>query len=254
MTIEKLSVITLVNDSELYARSRASLDSQGGDIGIEFIPIFADKQVWNAATALNYGVERATSDWVVCAHQDVLFPDFWLSRFISSLAALPEKAAVAGLVGQRPNGSFAGHVKDPHGHLIWGPLPARVMSVDEHFIALRKSLGPRFDPENPGFHCYGTDICLSVLELGFQAFVVDAPVIHRSAGKIDSSFGVSSAWLLKKWGYKYLDVIPTCAALLEKRHFYNRLRKARIKIMRRLSTKPGVHVCDCDAVACANER
>jgi hypothetical protein len=36
-----------------------------------------------------------------------------------------------------------------------------------------------FDPELPGFHCYGADLCLAARAEGRRSYVIDAPVVHK---------------------------------------------------------------------------
>ena len=89
--VDKLSIITIVNNEKLYSKSRISLERQDDDNYFEFIPVNADKIGWNAAKSLNYGIEKAKSDWVICAHQDVVFPDGWLASFLTELHKLARK-------------------------------------------------------------------------------------------------------------------------------------------------------------------
>ena len=169
---------------------------------------------WNAATGLNAGLDAARGAWVVCAHQDVLFPGGWWPRARSQLLAWPRPVGAAGLVGTRSDGAFRGHVLDPHGHRRWLPLPAEVASLDEHLIVVRADAGLRFDPATPGFHCYGTDIARKGRASGLATIALDAPVIHLSGGRLDPSFDEASAWLLGKWGASAGGVLHTPAALL----------------------------------------
>lgn len=243
-----LGIVTLKNDDATYARMRSSLERQAPPGSFEFIAVEADKEGWNAAQGLNRGIEKSAAEWVVCVHQDVIFPDSWYSSFTAKLRELPDRVRVAGLVGVRPNGAYAGHIKDPHGHAAWRPLPRQVISVDEHLIAIRKTPGLAFDPATPGFHCYGADICLSAEVMGYAAYVVDAPVVHLSKGKIDTSFGSASAWLLEKWGKGMNYVIPTCAFLIERKLSSNFLKRKIIRLRRMLSSRGSACACDCGAV------
>ncbi len=240
-----LSIVTIVNDQGQYSTSRRSLERQGNGRFLQFIPIDADGVGINASTALNRGLAMAESEWVLLVHQDVIFPIAWLDRFVSAMESLPPATAVAGLVGIRPNGAFVGHVKDPHGHHRWLPMPASVVSLDEHCLAVRKSSGLLFDETCPGFHCYGTDICLSAREHGFLAMVIDAPVIHLSGGRLDASFDLASRWLLAKWGPTRHYVISTCAILLREAKASNLFRLLRARLKQRKSFRESFCRCDC---------
>jgi len=240
-----LSAVTLVNSDALYAQFKQSLSIQDPRSSIEYIPVRADSMGWNAATALNNGIGQAHGDWVMLAHQDVIFPVSWYERVTDILHGLSRETAIVGLVGIRPNGGFAGHVRDPHGHLRWLPLPAKVMSIDEHVIFLRRSSAIRFDPENPGFHCYGTDICYAAEEGGLESIVIDAPVVHLSGGRTDDSYDTAAAWLLGKWGRHARNVIPTCARMIYSAGLGNLPYLLRIRHNWQACQRPGVAACNC---------
>lgn len=245
-----ISIVTIVNNQDLYGFLKQSLAAENFNQEIQFLPIHADKQGWNAATALNHGLETVNSDWVICVHQDVLFPIGWLPRFCDRLLELPADAAVVGLVGRTRQGEFSGHILDPHGHTRWTPLPRQVVTVDEHLIAIRRQTGVRFDAENPGFHVYGADICLTAAAMNFGSYVIDCPVIHLSGGKVDPSFSHASDWLLNKWGKRTGQVIPTTCAMLHRPTLLNYFRRRLV----RKNSKQAVHPrwrCQCNNVLCA---
>ncbi len=243
--MDALSIVTLVNNDELYAQLTRSLAGQGAGLSFHFIPIRADDLGWNAATALNHGLQQSVTDWVILAHQDVIFPRSWASQLVTALEGLPLEAAVVGLVGIRPDGSFAGHIRDPHGHSRWPPLPSGVVSVDEHVIVVRRGSELRFDEANPGFHCYGTDICLTARRSGFACVVVDAPVVHLSGGRIDPSFQSAAEWLLNKWGRECRGIIPTCAKIIHRVSPCNLLHVISIRSRRRASENSVRSACTC---------
>ncbi len=205
---KRFSVVTLVNDDALYETSQRTLAAQDVRDELVFLPVQADVHGWNAATALNYGIESAEVEWVICAHQDVLFPLGWLERFRARLGELSTDVAVVGLVGRTRNGEFAGHVLDPHGHTLWGTLPRQVVSIDEHFIAIRRDTQLRFDPLNPGFHVYGADLCQTAAAKCLRSMAIDCPVVHLSGGKRDDAFDRAAEWLLDKWGKDTAYLIP----------------------------------------------
>jgi hypothetical protein len=242
-----LSVVTLTNNDEMYAGMVASLRRQAPDGSFQFLPIDADSNGWNAAEGLNHGLEQADSDWVLTVHQDVIFPEGWLSTFSRIMRDLPDDVAVLGLVGYSTRGTYVGHIRDPHGHSKWGDLPCSVVSCDEVLIGLKKSTGLRFDPENPAFLFYGTDICLTARSRGFRAMVIDAPVVHLSGGRRDTPFEAAATWLRAKWGDEYGDLIPTPTVVVGAPHPGNLIRWARLQVDRRLNAWTHRSVCSCDA-------
>jgi len=208
-----LALVTLVTDGGQFAQCEGSL--RGSSVSIPtWVTIDANGRGWNAATALNWAMERLTQSWVACVHQDVIFPPRWLETVARELQSLASDVTVVGLVGTRSDGHFRGHIRDPNGHCFWGPLPADVLTLDEHVLLLRRSEGPRFDPGIPGFHCYGADLCLQAVDRNQRVVVIDAPVTHLSTGTIDGAYGAAASTLLEKWGEKYDWVVPTPPRLL----------------------------------------
>jgi hypothetical protein len=75
--------------------------------------------------------------------------------------------------------NVVGHWCDPHRYFHYPHLPHRVQSLDEMWLGIRKSRGIGFDPDLPGFHCYGMDLSLSAREKGMQSYAIDNFVWHK---------------------------------------------------------------------------
>ena len=54
-------------------------------------------------------------------------------------------------------------------------LPARVATLDELLLIVRRDAGLRFDPDL-GFHLYGADICLQASEQGLAVVALGGAV------------------------------------------------------------------------------
>lgn len=227
-----LTFVTLVNDPAQLERCQESL-LRGTSEAPPWITVRPDLHGWNAARGLNHAMAMVKTAWVVCTHQDVLFPLGWARRVEELLADLPADCAVAGLVGNLAGGQLRGHIVDPNGHCYWGPLPARVLVLDEAVMILRSSSGLRFDEETPGFHLYGADLCLQAEGRGFSSIAIDAPVHHLSTGTLDEKYALARSWMLTKWGARFGYVLPTPASLLEDPQRCNPLRWALIRWRRR---------------------
>lgn len=202
-----LAFVTLVNDRAQFDACQASLRQDARPFP-EWRVIEPNKNGWNAAQGLNHGIEQVDAEWVVCVHQDVLFPAGFFARLSAALAALGPDVAVAGLVGCESSGRFRGHIVDPNGHCYWPSLPHDVAAVDEVLIAVRKASGLRFCADVPGFHCYGADLCYEAKKRGLRVVAIDAPLLHLSTGKLDQSYERASQWLLAKWGPSHGYVLP----------------------------------------------
>jgi hypothetical protein len=214
--VSDIGFVTLVNDRAQFDACQASLSRSAGSLP-EWLMVEPNGRGWNAAQGLNHGLDQLDAEWVVCVHQDVLFPDGFWQRFRRALAALPDDVALAGLVGCERSGRYRGHIVDPNGHCYWPPLPRRVLVLDEVLIAVRKVCGLRFCEDVPGFHCYGADLCFEADARGLGIAVVDAPIVHLSTGKLDATYERASLWLLAKWGARQRHVLSMPATLVHDR-------------------------------------
>ena len=148
--------------------------------------VVIEKGHGKAALAYNAGMERAQADLVIFIHQDVYLPDGWfahLERALKQLEAHDPNWGVVGIWGPTRSGSRIGHaywtgIGRPAGAYFEGGL--EVETLDEAMLIFRKSSGLRFDPQLPGYHMYGTDICLQARSLGRKSYVISALCIHNT--------------------------------------------------------------------------
>ncbi len=184
---------------------------------------------------------RARHDLRFHVHQDVLFPPDWEERLFRALRELEEHDPDWGVIGAAGRAPFAeghdgeppniGHWSDPHKyHRPRVDLPAEVQVLDELWLGLRASRGIAFDPDLPGFHCYGADLCMTARDAGLRSYVVDAPVIHklfrpdgslierseqshkiegRATDAFRADFERSAGYVAHKWS-RYLPFQSTC--------------------------------------------
>jgi SAM-dependent methyltransferase len=173
----------------------------------------------SAAEGLRQGRARARHALLVWAHQDVYLPRGWPARFQEQYrraeAALGP-VGVAGVYGVScPGGrpTRAGFVVDRDRLLREPPgLPARVDTLDELLLAVRRAGPLGFDPRL-GWHFYGADVCLAARELGLAAVAVDALCYHNSphAG-LPEAFVASAEVFAAKWA-RHLPVATSCALI-----------------------------------------
>lgn len=184
---EPIPAVTVVVDFDEFAYNLAySPDVMAGNIELEVIDN-RDNRAGEGICELYAGAEASSLDGpVLYVHPDVYLPAGWAERTRVALADLDSRDdswAIAGIAG-RTEGSFdrgetgIGHWSDPHGYRAFGELPHRVDVVDE-LIIIRRDRTVGFDPEIPGFHCYGTDICASAQDAGRSVWVIDAFAWHK---------------------------------------------------------------------------
>lgn len=173
-----------------------------------------------AAVAYNEALDECRGDIVVFVHQDVYLPPGWieeLERQIERVEQVDANWAVLGVCGVNLSGDLVGHIYSTGLRGIYGqsfetPVPAS--SVDEVVIVLRRASGLRFDESLPGFHLYGTDICLQAIRGGMPCFIISALCVHNSNGisKLPQAFWPAYWALRRKWK-AYLPVVTTCTTI-----------------------------------------
>lgn len=171
--------------------------------------IIIERGAESAGQALNRGLERASSDIVVFAHQDVYLPCDWtwqLFRAIQHIEASGHAWGVLGVFGMTrdtrpiPFGyCYSTGLRNILGAPFPSPVPAR--TLDELVLVVRRSSGLRFDERLPGFHLYGADICLQAQAWGLETYVIPAFCVHNSNGIVELPRAFWSAYffLRKKW-------------------------------------------------------
>lgn len=201
------TIATLVTDPAQYAAMRASFEAGG------FTPetteyLVIDNTAGAAAqtdayAGLNRALDAARAPYVILCHQDVRLIADGRAALDARLAELDRDHpawALAGNAGGSSPGNLAIRITDPHApDQAFGPFPARVTTLDENFIVVRKAARIGFSRDLDGFHFYGTDICLAADLMGWEAYVIDFHIAHLSPGNKSDSFKDARAAFRAKW-------------------------------------------------------
>jgi hypothetical protein len=216
------SVCTLVTDPAQHAAMRASFEAHGFTPDVaEFLHLDnSEGNRWDAYAGLAKLLEDARGAHVILCHQDVRLIGDGAAALASRLAALDARDpdwAIAGNAGATEEGALVIRISDPHGaDTRRGTFPARVESLDENFLVVRRDAGLRPSPELKGFHLYGTDLCLQARRRGRTAWVIDFHLRHLSAGRVDRGFLAEQAGFERHWGRLFgraLVIRTTCTRL-----------------------------------------
>lgn len=199
------TIATLVNNTAQHAAMRASFEAGGFDVpDCEYL--YVDNTGTGQTCAyrgLNALLNAAHGRHVILCHQDVRLIDDnrdTLSSRLAGLDRLDPSWALAGNAGGVRPGTLAIRISDPHGaDRRVGHFPARVISLDENFIVVRRGARVGFSYDLTGFHFYGADICLNADVMGYSAYVIDFHLAHLSAGKKDLAFEEMEARFRAKW-------------------------------------------------------
>lgn len=201
----RFTIGTLVNDRAQYDEMRASFAAGGFDApGCEYLYIDNTGTAQTCAyRGLDAMLDAARGRHVVLCHQDVRLIEDTCETLEARLAALDRLDpawALAGNAGGVGPGRLAIRITDPHGaDQRVGQLPARVISLDENFIVVRRDARLGFSRDLSGFHFYGADICLNAAIKGHSAYVIDFHLAHLSAGKTGPAFDAMEASFRAKW-------------------------------------------------------
>jgi hypothetical protein len=203
---KRFTIATLVNNRTHYDEMLASFEEAGFDRqSCEYL--FVDNTGTEQTCAyrgLNHLLAEARGEYVILCHQDVRLVDdgrLELELRLGQLEQLDPTWAVAGNSGGIAPGRLAIRITDPHGsNQRIGTLPARVFSLDENFMVVKRSARLSFSRDLTGFHFYGADLCLMADVLGQAAYVIDFHLEHLSGGVKGPSFQVMEAAFCAKWG------------------------------------------------------
>lgn len=204
-TAVRYTIASLINDVAQYDAMRASFQA-GGFTCSDCEYLFINNSPENRTCAyrgLDAMLSAARGDIVLLCHQDVrLLSDdrLTLEARLADLSARDPDWALAGNAGGVTAGELALRITDPHGaDLHTGHLPARVMSLDENFIVVRRAARIGFSRNLTGFHFYGADICLNAAMAGYSAYVIDFHLAHLSAGNKSAAFFDAKRAFQDKW-------------------------------------------------------
>lgn len=190
------------SDAILNANLAASPDILSGQVSLH-----VERNAKTATLAYDRALDATEAEIVVFAHHDVFLPKGWvalLNARLDQLDAHDPHWAVTGAYGVAADHRQFGPVWTSSLGQIIGRIPMQpepVHSFDEMLLVLRRSSAIRFDPRQPGWHMYGTDIVCSARAAGLTAYAVGLPCIHndRFHGALGADFTDSYRWMQQKW-------------------------------------------------------
>jgi len=189
------------------------------------------RNIEDGFSGLNKFLNLATGKYIIICHQDILIKydnvDA-LNQRIDEINALDSNWAVLG------NAGFSGFTKeyyrisDPWGdNTKIGQLPALVNSLDENFLLIKNEANLALSHNLNGFHLYGTDLCAIASILGWNAYVIDFHLYHKSGGNYDENFSNARKMFIKKYAniisWFYIFRTTCTKMIITHSYFLNRL-------------------------------
>ena len=195
----------------------------------------------SASTAYNDAIDRSANDLIVFAHQDMIFPEFWLfdlQRALDSLQQTDPQWGVLGCYGETLEDNGRGYIYSGGLGIMGKPTdrPAPVQTLDEIVLILRKSSGLRFDEGLPHFHFYGADICMAAAARGLKSYAISAFCIHNTQQNLilPKEFYESYRHVKQRWRNS-LPIRTTCVTMTKfDSHMYRkRIQEVYLRFVRR---------------------
>ena len=202
----RFSICTLVTRWPEYEQCLASLRSHGYDeFCCEYLVL--DNSASNVADAYigyNEFLQAARGEFVVLLHQDIVLLNdgrVELEAWLAKLDELDPDWAICGNAGHTDDGWPAICISHPYKEvdIAGGPFPARVVSLDENFLVVRRLANLALSRDLAGFHHYGPDLCLIADILGWNSYVIGFYLRHNSGGSFDDGYSRSREAIRRKY-------------------------------------------------------
>jgi hypothetical protein len=202
----EFSIGTLVTRQDEYDQMLATFETAGfTEKNCEFL--FVDNRNGNRADAfqgLNWLLCASSGQYIILCHQDVRLEfdniDILRQRIAEIELQDPQWAILGNAGGDDNFKRLTKRISDPsRDNQRKGSFPARVMSLDENFLVLKRTANLGFSADCKGFHFYGTDLCVLAKIRGYHAYVIDFHLRHLSGGTIDQRFFDARTDFIKKY-------------------------------------------------------
>jgi hypothetical protein len=201
----EFSVCTLVTNSDEYREMVESFFNAGFAENIcEYI--YIDNSVQNtfeAYAGLNRFLQEAKGKYIILCHQDILLHGHNLNDLrqrIEEIESLDPKWAILANAGGINLKYTAMHLIQGTGNVLHEKLlPLKTETVDENFILVKNEANLAFSADLQGFHLYGTDLCFIADILGYNSYIIDFKLVHKSDGNADKRFYELKKKFIKKY-------------------------------------------------------
>lgn len=194
------SVCSLVRDQVVYDRLLETFGRFGFTAeNAEFLA--ADNRGGNQFDGYSWQkhmLPKCRGRYVIFCHEDIELVDNGYAELVARIEALEASDPqwlVAGVAGSpwRPLNHSATaqalHISDVFGtDRRLGQVPARVESLDECFIVMRRLKPVLNSYDLSGFHYYGADLCLQAELLGGRSYAIDFHLLHKGRARADETF------------------------------------------------------------------
>jgi hypothetical protein len=201
----EFSICTLVTRKQEYQEMIDSFLAKGFDQKTcEYLHIDNSEQCsFEAYKGLNQFLQRAKGKYIILCHQDIILHDDDRNHLVNKIEEIEESDKNWAILANAGGINFkwlATNLTSGSGRVFSEKrLPLLTKTVDENFMVVKNSANLALSNNLVGFHMYGSDICLIADILGFNAYVIDFKLIHKSDGNADHTFYKNKKELMQKY-------------------------------------------------------
>jgi hypothetical protein len=200
------SVCTLVSRTDEYNEMLDSFIKAGfGEDRCEYLYIDNSQgaNVLEAYQGINRFLREARGQYIIICHQDILLnydgADELIKK-INEVQSTDPNWAVLGNAGGVNLKYLSLYIVQNSGPMLYETsFPLKTMTLDENFLVVRAKANLSLSNDLSGFHLYGTDICLLADILGYNAYIIEFKLLHKSLGNVDRSFFDLESRLIRKY-------------------------------------------------------
>lgn len=199
------SICTLVTDQKEYGEMLDSFKAAGFlEDRCEFLYANNTNQNnYDAYAGIKKFLSIAKGRYVILCHQDICLNKDNYQKLVKCIDEMDTNYPDWGILGNA--GGL--HIKKniyrisyPDGTTFNDkPFPRKVKTLDENFLILKKEANIGISNNLKGYHLYGTDLCLIAGVLGYECYVIDFLITHKSYGNPDKSFQELKEQLIHKY-------------------------------------------------------
>ncbi|TCD12751.1 hypothetical protein EZ449_01525 [Pedobacter frigidisoli] len=199
------SICTLVTRKAEYEEMLNSFLAKGfDDKSCEYLFIDnSEKCTFEAFAGLNQFLQQAKGKYIILCHQDIIIHDHDREHLDAKIAEIerndPNWAILANAGGINFKWIATNLTQGSGNRIKEKRLPLRTKTVDENLMIVKNGANLALSHDLSGFHLYGPDLCLIADILGYNSYIIDFNIIHKSDGNPDASFKK----LRKEYIHKY---------------------------------------------------
>lgn len=169
------------------------------------------KNEFNPYHVLSKSLNSKDQDYILFCHQDIRFTsssDYSsLIKMLKELTKLHPNWAVAGAGGISSDYKFTSSILDPHNLSNMKTAFTKAISLDECFLIINCKNFQSYNPPFNSFHFYGSDLCLTAILNGYEAYILNFPIQHLSKGKIDVYYAKCATEFSDYWSSHFKNVL-----------------------------------------------